>query len=480
MTLKILFLGAFGALALSFSACAEDGFLSDPLRTKREIKSSDPNSCAYCNTLPSSAKPLTLRDLVNTALCNNPTTRSAWASVLEAAAALGVSRSAYLPTISGEIIESRTLIHEYSNAFLKSDRQDARSKRLIGQTLFNPSITLSYLLYDFGGREAMNEVTRQSLFASDYTFSSTMQSVIFNVVQAYYSYIASKASVIAARESLKAAETSRDAASTRYKVGSVALVDKLQAETAYSQAKLVEIQALNQQDVNKGALLNSIGLDPDYEIQLMQPDLNADKKYDEFSLSVHDMIKFAKENRPDLMAADRLVQSNKAAIDVAKAAGYPSISLSASQQYYHYNATGGINQNSGTIALSVAVPIFTGFNNTYTIVAAQESYNAQLASRDSIEINLSQDVWTTYHNFKTSEQNLITTKELVASAEEANRVALGRYKAGVGNIVDLLIAQAQLSRAKQERILAQYNWLTNRVNLIRALGSLTTEKIGNN
>lgn len=467
-------------LFLSFGACAEDGFFSDPLGTKREIKSSDPNSCSYCNTLPSSTKPLALRDLVNTALCNNPTTRSAWAVVLESAAALGDSRSAYLPTVSGGIIESRTLIHEYSNAFIEKNRQDARSKRLIGQTLFNPSITLSYLLYDFGGREAVNEVTRQSLFASDYTFSATMQSVIFNVVQAYYNYIAAKASVIAARESLKAAETSRDAASTRYRVGNAALVDKLQAETAYSQAKLVETQALNQQDVNKGALLNSIGLDPDYEIQLIQPDLDADKKRDEFSLSVHEMIKFAKENRPDLMAADRLVQSNRAAIDVAKAANYPSISLSASQQYYHYNATGGINQNSGTIALSVAVPIFTGFNNTYKIAAARESYNAQLASRDGIENNLSQDVWVTYHNFKTSEQNLVTTQELVISAEGANRVALGRYKAGVGNIVDLLIAQAQLARAKQEKIQAQYNWLANRFDLIRALGSLTTEKIGMN
>jgi outer membrane protein TolC len=474
MSLKTLLLSSFCAISLSFSACAEDKFLADPLKVQDEIKSKDLNKTCF-NVLPIVSKQLILKDLVNIALCNNPTTRGAWSKVLASAAAVGSSRSAYFPTIDGEINEGRTLTHEYRNTSL----DNANSKRLIGETLFNPSITLNYLLYDFGGREAQLEANKQNLLASDYTFNATIQKVIFNVVKSYYGYIASKAAVIAARESLNAAELSKDAAATRYSIGNAALVDKLQAETAYSQAKLVETQALNQREVSKGALLNSIGLDPDYEIQLSESNLDIGRKDDEFSLNVSDMIKFAKENRPDLMAADRLVQSNRSAIDVAKAANYPSISLNASQQYYHYNPTGGINQNSSTIALTVAVPIFTGFNNTYKIAAARENYNVELANRDSIENNLSQDVWRTYHDFKTAEQNLVTTQELIISAEQADKVALGRYKAGVGSMIDLLTAQAQLARARQERILAQYNWLTIRFDLIRALGSLTIEKIGN-
>ena len=62
--------------------------------------------------------------------------------------------------------------------------------------------------------------------------------------------------------------------------------------------------------------------------------------------------------------------------------------------------------------------------------------------------------------------------DLVASAEQSERVALGRYKAGVGTILDVLSAQAALASARLQRIQAQLDWNVYRATLAQSVGAL--------
>ena len=61
---------------------------------------------------------------------------------------------------------------------------------------------------------------------------------------------------------------------------------------------------------------------------------------------------------------------------------------------------------------------------------------------------------------------------LVASAEQSERVALGRYKAGVGSVLDVLSAQSALASARVQRIQAEMDWNVYRASLAQAMGSL--------
>jgi len=61
---------------------------------------------------------------------------------------------------------------------------------------------------------------------------------------------------------------------------------------------------------------------------------------------------------------------------------------------------------------------------------------------------------------------------LLDSAEQSARVALGRYKAGVGSILDVLNAQSALASARQQRIQSTFNWNTSRATLAQSMGSL--------
>ena len=81
-------------------------------------------------------------------------------------------------------------------------------------------------------------------------------------------------------------------------------------------------------------------------------------------------------------------------------------------------------------------------------------------------------MWTAYQNLTTATQTLRTTADLMASAEQSERVSLGRYKAGVGNVLDVLNAQSALASARVQRIQARLDWNIARATLARALGAL--------
>jgi outer membrane protein len=65
----------------------------------------------------------------------------------------------------------------------------------------------------------------------------------------------------------------------------------------------------------------------------------------------------------------------------------------------------------------------------------------------------------------------------VSSAEQSYRVALGRYKAGVGNIIDTLNAQSALASARQQKIQAALNSNIARATLAQAVGALDNAMI---
>ncbi|HTN93559.1 MAG TPA: TolC family protein, partial [Gallionella sp.] len=116
--------------------------------------------------------------------------------------------------------------------------------------------------------------------------------------------------------------------------------------------------------------------------------------------------------------------------------------------------------------------IFTGFATTYNVRAAEAQVDVKNAQLDQLRLQVALDVWTAYQNLTTATQSLRTTADLLDSAEQSARVALGRYKAGVGSILDVLNAQSALASARQQRIQSIFNWNISRAALAQSMGSL--------
>ena len=413
-----------------------------PLKPALRLGGAVGDPCA--EALPAGA--LGLLEVVNLALCSNPQTREVWASSRAQAAQIGVSKAGYLPSASLSASGNRN--------------SPGVSQRSIG-------LTLSYLLYDFGTRAASMESAHQLLAAANATQDSTVQTVFLLAVQSFYQTQAAQAALNAALESERAAKESFAAAEARYTAGSATPADKLQAQTAYSQATLNRITSNGSMNNTKGALANMLGLDANKSIALVAANTAAIPA--SFDRDISALIEEAKLRRPDLQAAAAQVKAAEASVDAARASGKPTISLTASTDQ---TSSAGITSHGSSVGLSVSVPIFSGFAPTYRIRAAEAQVEARNAQLERLRLQVALDVWVAYQNLITATQSLRTTADLLSSAEQSERVALGRYKAGVGSILDVLNAQSALASARQQRIQSTFNWNISRATLAQAMGSL--------
>jgi outer membrane protein len=463
------------ALTLMVSAPSRaDSIWADPLRTANDVTNTPATallagSCGFSAQLPSS---LTLLDAVERALCRNPQTRQAWANVKVQAAAVGVSRAAYLPSLnaggSWSKTDNRTTYPDFPQAdsSLKTHSSDV-------------NLNLSWVLYDFGLRAANLENARQLLNSASATQDDTLQTVFLNTVQAFYQAQAAQAMLTATIDAEQAAERSFKASEAKHAAGAGTLADKLQAQTSYAQASLKRAQAAGDLQSALGSLAIAMGWRPNTPLTLA--DLNqqvADAPL--FQQSVDDLIADAARTHPKILAAQAQLKSAQAQVDAARAEGRPTLSLFATGDR---NDT-PINQVSSkqtiasrSIGLQISIPLFDGFSRKYKVRGAQAQAESKQADLENVEQQVMLEVWKSDQALRTETENLHTTDILLHSARQSFEVAQGRYKAGVGNILELLKAQSDLASAQQQRILALSNWQTARLRLAASLGQLRMDGI---
>lgn len=442
------------ALLCCLSLPASAGGLSDPFDTEgmAPLRPS-PQLAARVGEAPCAteipATPLSATDAVDLALCNNPQTREVWAAARAQAALVGVAQAAWLPGLDARLAAGRTI----------SEGQGINQR--------SAALTLSWLVFDFGQRSASIENARQLLNAAASTQNATVQSLFLAALQSYYTAQSTQAAVIATGEAERAARESFAAAEARYNVGVATPADRLQAQTAFSQATLNRIRAEGDARNALGALANAMGFDAQQRFALAEaPAVTPDAA---FQKDVDALIAEARNRRPDLRAAEAQLKAAEASVDLARAQGWPTVSLSAGPTWQE---VGGVATNGGNVGVTLNVPLFAGFDTTYRVRTAAAQAESRAAQRDRIRSQVALDVWRAYQSLTTATQSLKTTADLVASAEQSERVALGRYKAGVGTVLELLTAQSALASARLQRIQAELDWQVFRATLAQTMGAL--------
>jgi outer membrane protein len=400
---------------------------------------------------------LTLPEVIDIGLGNNPATRESWANARAAADAYGSARGAYFPTIDGDVTGTR----------LKTVASQGRSA--VTQSVLSPSLSLTYLLFDFGGRSGNVGAARGALLAANYTHNATLQNVVLQIQSAYYQYIANRALLQSQRTAAREAQTSLAAAEERRRVGVATIADVLQARTAASQADLAVETTEGDLQTSRGALALALGLPANlpYDIDSVAGQLPMSQVVD----SVDTLIRRAVAQRPDLAAARAEFESSQARISIARANRLPSLVLNGSggRTYTTTLPQGG---NNYTISLGLRVPLFAGFSRLYDQGQAVALADAADARADALGQQVVFQVFSSYYALQTAARRVSTTGVLVSSAEQSNEVALARYRAGVGSVLDLLSAQSALANARAQQVLARLEWNTSLAQLAHDSGVL--------
>jgi len=446
---------SFCLLLLAFSSSVAAVDFSDPFVTGAQlprppafVTAGDEPVYAPCPPPPAGTV-YGVIEVVDLALCRNPQTREAWSSARVQAAQLGVAQAEWLPSVDGRFTVGRT----------RSDGQTTRQR--------GAALNGSWLLFDFGARAANVDSARHLLRAASATLDATVHGVFLDALQSYYQAQAARAAVTAAVDAERASRESLAAAELRYRVGVATPADRLQAQTALSQATLTRQRAEGVWRIALGRLAQTMGLDADQPLRL--DDLPPPFPEAAFDRDVAALIAEARRLRPELQAAEASLQAAQSTEAATRAAHWPSLSVSGGPSW---QSSGDLSSHGNSIGLTFNIPLFTGFGQTYNVRAAQARREVQAARRDGVHLQVAFEVWQAYQNLSTASQTLRSSADLLQSAEQSERVALGRYKAGVGTILDVLNAQSALANGRLQRIQAMLDWQVSRATLAKAVGTL--------
>ena len=405
-----------------------------------------------------STRSMTLMQLTDLALRRNPRTRLGWAAIRASEAGVELARAGYWPQIDATFTGQRSRALNFSG-------QPANI-----QTRYGASVSLSYLLWDFGARSGTLEQGKFELAAARLTQDQTLQDVILQVEQAYYQVLGLQAVVEVNRQSLQDAQTNLKAAQDRRASGLATVGDVYKAEAALAGSRLAVQQAEGQLASSRGALATAIGESPDTPLALAAWD---DRPAHEMpAQSVASLIDEARNARPELLAAKSQEQAAAAKLTAIRGSGLPTLNFDANTGRTRVLDVGDSSQFNAMLTLKV--PLFAGFGDRAAIHQAEAQLDSTRASNDDLRSQVELQVWQSYQNLRTAAATLDSSAAQLRNASLAADVSNARYKSGLETILDVLSTQTTLANARVQQVQARLDWAAARAALGHAVGGLHT------
>ena len=397
-----------------------------------------------------------LQQLIDVALANNRDLRVVTLNLEQARAQFQIQRSALFPSVGG--VASAT-------------RGNSQITGELGNT-FTVGLAVSAWELDFFGRiNSLKEAALAQYLASDEGRKAYELTLVTSVAQAWLALIADEELLEISRRTLDTRNESIKLAKLRFDAGFASELDYRQAESLTEAAKATYAQQQRQRalDENTLALLLGQSVPEDILASLTGTKLtNVAPMADIPAGLPSDLL----VRRPDIRAAEQQLIAANANIGAARAAFFPSISLTA--QYGSVSNELSNLFKSGTwgfnVGPSINLPIFTGGRLTANLESAKAGREIALAQYEkSIQTGFKEVSDALAGSTTLAEQARAQTAQAEA---ERKRFYLSdlRYRNGVASYLDLLDAQRSLFALEQADVQVRLAQLINQINLYKALG----------
>ena len=415
--------------------------------------------------------PYSLAELIDMGEHNNPTARIAWERAKQRAESLGIAKSEYFPVLAGIAAfgDSRS-INPFPAALI------SKGYTMVEVPFVQPEMTLDYLLFDFGKREAKVDAATAQKLAAGANFIQTNQDVAFQVATAYYNLVTAQERLQAARETLKTAQTTQDAAEVQLANGRSTMPDVLNARAETAQAVFDLESAEGDEMVARVLLSEAIGVEPTPHI-FIDAQENAPLP-ESLTLTIEELIDRAIASRPDLAAQAAAIRAAKDEVRSARADYLPRIALSGSLAQTSLWPTsdsgklGNASLPTWSATLGVQWRIFDGGARKHALREAESSRREEQDKMTDLRDRTTREVWSAYIGFRTAVQKERAAVALLTSATTSYDASLEAYKYGVRTLVDVVTAQRQLAQARLSSVAARSGLFLGGVDLEFVTGNL--------
>jgi outer membrane protein TolC len=425
------------------------------------------------------ARTWSLPELIDLAESNNPATRIAWDDSRHVALAAGIAESAWLPKVTASAI----------GGYQGSSGHDS----VVGLGLSNngsatgviSAVSLRWLLFDFGERDAVVNAAKQASVISNIAFTAAHQQVIYSVALAFYAHAAARARLVTAIQSLNNARAVQAAAEdrARHEIGTV--IEVAQARQATAQANLAVVQATGGAEDAWLTLITAMGISPLMKLKIA--DVSGRELSPSMAAPVEAIIAESLARRPDVQSAYAAQKASLEGVRAARAEFMPKLFLSATGAYNSgsLNVTGlpsagqqqpTLNINGerlgGSIFAGVTIPLYDGGTRAAALAQAHAEADSADARMTRVREDAVRQIVQADNALRTGLSAYAAAQSLVAAARTTFDAALAAFRGGVGSITDLTLAESQLLQAKNASTDAYSMALSAAATLALSTGTL--------
>lgn len=452
------------ALTMALGACS---FLPEYQRPQSPVANAFPAGSEVVNESKESVLPFwkhffkdkELQRLVVLALHNNKDISIAMSNVEAYQALYRIQRSELFPQFNatGGLTRSRT------PAALSPANQDW----MLTQYSASVGVT-SYELDLFGRVRSLNAQALEQYFANAENLRAAYLSLITSIGESYFTLQSDMRLLEVSQQSLKTYKQTYDLLETNLNAGLISAISlkqaAIQVETARSDVE--QYTRLVAQDLNALQLL--VGTKE--AIRLNSPENFVIKdQLEDFPVGLNSEVLLA---RPDIQAAEHQLKAANANIGAARAAFFPSISLTASLGTASNELSGLLGSGSGAWSFSpqINLPIFTAGRLKANLNYAEIQKEIQVKQYEKAIQTAFQEVANGLAARRTYSNQLDAQAAYFSNASSYLTLAQYRYDSGVDDYLTVLDAQRTVYQAEQQFIITQREQLISELQLYKALG----------
>jgi outer membrane protein len=416
-------------------------------------------SGVFCVTVCAQAPAaMSLAEAQQIAMHNHPRIASAALAAQASGFAINEARSAYFPTVSGNV----TGVGSEHDSVLSAGAVTTSSIFSRAAT----GVVASQLLTDFGRTASLEASAKLRNASQNQNLSNTRAQVLIDVQLAYFQALASESVLGVAKATLDLRRLTLRQVNALARGGLKSTLDVSFAQVSVSQAELDLFRAENDVKASHARLSAAMGYERDQPFSLtdepLPPALDRD---------VDSLIGKAIAERPDLAALgfnrdalDRYAEAEKRLRNpTIVAAGVAGVAPLRDDR---------LPETYSAVGVNVSIPILNG--GLFKARREEAESRAAAANKDvqDLSVQIAREVHVAWLDANNAFRRLDVTARMVEEANEALRLAQARYDNGLGSIVELNEALLNQATAGISAASAKYEYLNRRATLNYAMGVL--------
>ena len=399
-----------------------------------------------------------LQQLITLALSNNRDLRIAALNVQSYEARYRIQRAAQLPTVGVDGSGSRQQT--------AGDINGSGREQIGSQYAANVGIT-AYELDFFGRIQSLKDQALENYLAQQESQRSTHIALVASVANAYLTLLADQDLLTLSQQTLQTEQESYELTQKKFNLGAASDMELAQGKTTLESARVSQAQYQRQVAQDKNALMLLIGGN-------LPADLQQTRALDDVALTPVPVGAPSSllQQRPDVLAAEHSLKAANANIGAARAAFFPTITLTATAGSASNELSSLFDSGNGTWLFmpKLSLPIFDGGKRTADLDVAEIEAKKAVASYEQSIQSAFREVADGLVAQQSYQQQLAAQQALVEANQRYFDLAEKRYQQGVDSYLTRLDAQRSLFSAQQSLIATRLALLGNEVNLYKAIG----------